>query len=304
MKKTRGPLLLLLAAMVWGLAFVAQSSAADSVGAFTFNAVRCLLASAFLLAVIGVRGLLRRRAGEAGPAAERAGTVRGGAICGALLFLAVNFQQFGIAAYPPEAAASGRSGFLTATYVVMVALAAWFFGKKPRPAVLLAAAGCLAGMYLLCLSGGLSGVYLGDGLVLACAVCFTAYILAVDRFAGLDSLRVSCVQFFVCGALSLAAMLIFEKPSVRGILSAWLPIVYAGVFSGGVGYTLQMVGQKDSEPAVASIIMSLESVFAALAGWAILGERLSGTELAGCGLVFLSVILAQSPEFSRARETK
>lgn len=150
---------------------------------------------------------------------------------------------------------------------------------------------------MLCLSGGFSVIYLGDILVLVSAVFFTAYILVIDHFSKLDSIKMSCIQFFVCGTLSLIATLIVEKPSMDVLLAAWLPILYAGILSSGVGYTLQMIGQKYAEPAVASIVMSLESVFAALAGWIILNERLSSNELIGCGLVFLSVILAQVPEF-------
>ena len=300
MKKYRGPLLLLLAALVWGLAFVAQTSAAGSIGAFTFNAVRSLLAALFLLAVIGVRGRLRPAA-PAG-AGEKKETLRGGVLCGLALFVAVNLQQFGIGTYPAEAAASGRSGFLTATYVVMVALSAPLFGKKLRGPVLLAAAGCLGGMYLLCLGDGFSGVYLGDALELGCAAAFAGYILIVDRYARLDSIKVSCLQFLVCGVLSLAGAVLFETVSAAALLAAWLPICYVGIFSGGVGYTLQMVGQKDTEPAVASIVMSLESVVAALAGWAILGERLSGVELLGCALVFGAVVLAQIPGFVKPKE--
>lgn len=288
--------MLLLAALVWGMAFVAQSTAADSVGSFTFNGVRSVLASVFLLAVIGIR-----QAAVKPPRGELRKVAVGGAMCGLLLFVSVNFQQFGIAAYPEGAAASGRAGFLTATYVVMVALYTLITGKKMRPVVLAATVGCIAGMYMLCMSGGIGGVYLGDILVLGGAVGFAAYIMVVDHYSGLDSLKLSCIQFAVCGALSLIAAFIFEDVQVSAIRAAWLPIVYAGVFSGGVGYTLQMIGQKYAEPAVASIVMSLESVFAALAGWIILSERLSGNEIVGCALVFISVILAQTPDMVKKK---
>jgi drug/metabolite transporter (DMT)-like permease len=219
----------------------------------------------------------------------------GGAICGIILFFAVNFQQFGIAAYPEEAAASGRAGFLTATYVIMVALCTWISGKKLHPNVLIATVVCIIGMSMLCLSDGFYGIYLGDILVLVSAAFFTAYILIIDHFSNLDSINMSCIQFFVCGTLSLIAMFIFEKPNTDALLAAWLPILYTGIFSSGVGYTLQIVGQKYTQPATASIIMSLESVFAALAGWFILKECLNESELIGCALVFFAVILAQIP---------
>lgn len=297
MKKTRGTFLLFLAALIWGMAFVAQSSAADSIGAFTFNATRSLLAAVFLSAVIGIRTLISKSSEKPEKKEAPGSPLLGGTLCGSLLFLAVNLQQFGITAYPGNTAASGRAGFLTATYVIMVALFSCFTGKKLRPVVLLATVGCVVGMYMLCLSGGLSGIYLGDALVLFGAVGFAGYILTVDHFSKLDSLKISCIQFFVCGTLSLIAMFIFERPNVHMMLAACLPILYAGIFSSGVGYTLQMIGQKYAEPAVASIVMSLESVFAALAGWVILNERLNSNELIGCGLVFISVILAQIPDF-------
>jgi drug/metabolite transporter (DMT)-like permease len=299
MKKAKGTLLLLLAALIWGMAFVAQSSAADKIGAFTFNASRSMIAALFLLAVILIRKMFGKVSIKTKEEASSNNLVIGGTLCGITLFLAVNFQQFGIAAYPENTAASGRAGFLTATYVVMVALCAWASGKKLHPMTLVATVGCVIGMYMLCLYDGFSGIYLGDILVLVSAVGFTAYILVVDHFSKLDSLRMSCIQFLVCGILSLIATLIFEKPNAHALLAAWLPVFYAGIFSSGLGYTLQVVGQKYAEPAVASIVMSLESVFAALAGWIILNERLSFNELFGCGLVFLSVILAQTPEFRK-----
>lgn len=294
--------MLLLAAMIWGMAFVAQSSAADSVGAFTFNAARSLVAAIFLFALLTGRRI-NQKAPDRRPTAQATKPVLiGGVLCGIILFFAVNLQQFGIAVYPDGVAASGRAGFLTTIYVVMVAFCALFSGKKLHPAVLLAAVVCIVGMYMLCLSGGFSGFYLGDVLVLACAACFTAYILVIDHYAKLDSLKLSCIQFAVCGILSLVAMVIVEKPTMNGLLAAWLPILYTGILSSGVGYTLQMVGQKYAAPAVASIVMSLESVFAALAGWMILNERLSSHELLGCGLVFLAVILAQLTEFLKKPE--
>lgn len=297
MKKTQGTILLFMAAFIWGMAFVAQASAASSIGAFTFNATRSLLASVFLFAVIQVRDHISKTTKKSLEQRNPDNSVLGGILCGIMLFLAVNLQQFGITAYPENAAASGRAGFLTATYVIMIALFAWFTGKKLRPAVLLSTVGCIIGMYMLCLSRGFSNIYAGDILVLLSAVGFTGYILTIDHFSKQDGLKISCIQFFVCGALSFIAMLIFEKPNMHILFKAWLPIFYAGIFSSGVGYTLQIIGQKTVEPAVASIVMSLESVFAALAGWIIVNERLNSTELIGCALVFISVILAQTPDF-------
>ena len=301
MGKMRGTLLLLGAALIWGLAFVAQTSAATSVAPFTFNAARSLLAAAFLFVSIRLKNSWQKPASATAPASSRRLLVQGGLWCGTLTFLAVNLQQFGIASYPPEAAASGRAGFLTATYVIMVALYAKLKGQKLHPAVLSAALLCLVGMYLLCLSGGFSGLYLGDLLELACALLFTVYILQINNYSHLDGLSLSCLQFLVCGLLSLLGMLLWETPNWQALSAAWLPICYVGIFSSGVGYTLQIVGQKYAEPAVASIVMSLESVFAALSGWLILGERLSSSELTGCALVFLAVLLAQLPALLASR---
>lgn len=296
MKKIKGTLFLLLAALIWGMAFVAQSSAADTIGAFTFNATRSLLAAVFLITIIAIKENIRKSSEVAQAKNSSGSCIFGGAMCGIMLFLGVNFQQFGIAAYPENVAASGRAGFLTATYVIMVALVAWFTTKKMHPAVLVATVSCIAGMYMLCLSEGLTGIYVGDVLVLTCAICFTGHILTVNHFSKLDGIKLSCIQFLVCGVLSTVGMFIFEKPELSAIRNAWLPIFYAGIFSSGIGYTLQILGQKYSEPSVASIVMSLESVFAALAGWVLLKERLSSNELLGCVLVFLSVILAQIPD--------
>ena len=295
MKKLKGSLLLLAATMVWGLAFVAQSAAADNIGSFTFNAARCVLAAAFLFVIMLIRRGSRLISKKKKPAnaGENKKLLLGGALCGAALFAGMNLQQFGIAAYPPEAAASGRAGFLTATYVIMIPIVQRITGKKLSLPVILSVIGCIAGMYLLCMNGGFGGIYLGDILELGCAAGFTCYILVVDHFSGLDGIAVSCIQFVVCGIMCAICMLIFEKPDFNALTDAWLPIAYAGIISSGTGYTLQIIGQKYAEPAVASIIMSLESVFAAAAGWLILGEALSPRELAGCALVFAAVLCSQ-----------
>lgn len=302
-RNTKGTLILVLAALIWGVAFVAQTSAGDSVGAFTFNAARSFVGVIFLVAVIAVRGGKgKQNRKNTGTSRSEKRNIIGGLACGGALFCAANFQQFGINIYPDGVAVAGRAGFLTATYVVMVALCDRLFGKKLHPLVLVSAAGCVAGMYMLCLSGGLSGIYLGDAMILCCAVCFTGHIMIIDRFADADGIKMSCVQFAVCGVLSLACALIFERPHIGELLDAWIPILYTGVMSSGVAYTLQIVGQKYAEPAVASIAMSLESVFSAIAGWVILNERLSARELTGCALVFAAVILAQVPSFLKKKK--
>lgn len=297
MKHLKGSLLLLLAAFFWGTSFAAQASVADTISPFAFNGARSLIGSLFLFLLFLALG--RRhgglRASLARPEVKLGARI--GALMGLVLFAAANLQQYGIAAYPAEAAASGRSGFLTATYVVMVALSAPLLGKKLHPLVALSALLCLGGMYLLCTKGGDGGLYLADLLLLGCALCFTVQILLADRYSAADSVVMSCVQFLICGLLSLGAALLFERPAASDFINAWPEILYLGIFSSGVAFTLQFVAQKYTEPAVASIMMSFESVFAALAGWVLLGERLSGRELLGCALVFCAVLLSELPGF-------
>ena len=295
--KARGPLLLLCTAALWGLAFVAQTSAAEHVAPFTFNATRNAIGTLFLTGVIAWRA---RTGQDDAPDSETSGYSRrtlliGGFACGLLLFGASWLQQAGITAYPPEAAASSRSAFVTATYMVMVALAGVFAGKKPHPIVLGAVALALAGMYLLCVPNGLGSVYLGDWLVFASALGWALHILAIDRYTQVDGVRLSRIQLIVSGALSLLCALAFEHPDPAAIVAAAVPILYAGIASDGIAYTLQIVAQQTTDPTVTSIILSLESVFAALGGWLILSERLSPTELLGCAMVFAAALLAQLP---------
>lgn len=306
MKRLKGSLMLLLAAFFWGTTFAAQSSATDNIQTFTFNAARSFVGAAFLGIVILVQENRRAKRPENNTGNRtnlpmRKGVVWAGGICGMVLFAAMSFQQSGISAYPDGVAASGRSGFLTATYVVMVAICARFQGKKLHGIVYAAVAVCLGGMYLLCMSGGIDSIYFGDVLGLACAVFFTAHIMVVDHFSYCESIKLSCMQFFTCGIISTGAMFLFEQPSLDMIVKAAFPILYAGILSSGIAYTLQMEGQKYAEPAVAAVIMSLESVFAVLGGWIVLQEKLSVRELWGCGLVFIAVIMAQTPEMFRSR---
>lgn len=320
-KSWKGSLMLLLAAFFWGTTFVAQSSAADNIPTFTFNAARSFVGAAFLGILILIREGKRRQKSVSGvrnrdsadsemgntmdsagvDQIPKKGAVFGGSICGIVLFAAMSFQQGGITAYPEGAAASGRSGFLTATYVVMVAVCACFLGKKLQKSVYAAVLVCIVGMYLLCMAGGVGEIYFGDVLGLICAVFFTAHIMVVDHFSYCESIRLSCMQFLVSGSLSAAAMFLFEQPDPYMLAAAALPVLYAGILSSGIAFTLQMEGQKYAEPSVAAVIMSLESVFAVLGGWVVLKERLSVRELVGCALVFTAVILAQLPRKEQAQ---
>lgn len=308
MDQTRGTLLLLGAALVWGFAFAFQAQSSGHIGSLSFIAGKSFLAAAAMTVVLMVRGRLSRHADAAHQAAgdltdhSTKAALIGGIACGVALVFADNLQQAGIVAYPEGAAASGRSGFLTATYVVMTALVMPFLGKKLHPLVLVAAFVCVLGMYLLCLAGGLSGVYFGDLLCLLCAVFYTVHLFVVDRFSRLDPVKLTLFQFLTSGIISAVAAVILEHPTPDQYLNMAVPLLYVGVISGGVGYTLQTMGQRHANPAVAAIVMSLESVFAALGGWLLLGEVLSTRELAGCALMFAAVIMAQVPPLLQARK--
>lgn len=295
MQNLKGTLILLLTALIWGTAFVAQTSAADSISPFSFLFCRSILASIFLFLLV-----LFQNRNKKGEKIWNKSVIIAGIFCGIPLAIASVLQQIGIGMYPQDSAPSGRAGFLTATYVIIIALYSIFKNKKIRIVILTATVVCMVGMYLLCLSGGIAEIYTGDVLVFLCAIGFAIYILVVDKFGTVDTTKVSCIQFTFVTVFSLVGMLIFEDASLSDIRNAALPICYAGIFSSGIAYTLQMVGQKYAEPTVATIVMSLESVFAALSGWLILNEQLKGRELIGCVLVFIAVILAQLPDFKKA----
>ena len=284
-KRLGSSLLLLLTAVIWGSAFVAQRSGMDSVGPFTFLAARSVLTVAALspLALPRLRKLDRR-------ALPR--TLLGGFICGAALFLGSGLQQWGLVT-----TTAGKAGFLTALYIVFVPLGKRLFGQRIGLRVWLSVALAAGGLYCLCAAGESAGFRPGDLLLLSCAVMFAVHILTVDRLGpALDSILLSYFQFLTCAVLAWALAFCLETPAWSGLKRAWLPIAYAGLLSGAVGYTLQIVAQKHADPTVASLLMSLESVFSALAGWILLREALSAWELLGCALVFAAVILSQLPQ--------
>ena len=285
-------LALLVCAAIWGSAFVAQSVGAEYVGAFTFLAVRNWIAVAFLVPVILVRDTILKKKGRPSlrPAnrTQRRFLLMGGAACGFFLCAASAFQQVGIL-YTTTA----KAGFITALYVVCVPIFAIFFGKRVKSRIWLCVALAVAGLYLLCIRGELI-LSFGDGLVLVCALLFTCQIMTVDHFAPhVDTVRLSQTQFLVTALLSTICMFLFEKPEMEPLIMALPSIAYAGVMSSGVAYTLQIIGQQNLNPAIASITMSLESVFAALAGWIILGQAMTTRELSGCVLMFAAILLAQ-----------
>lgn len=309
MKKTswKSPLLLFLTAVIWGVAFVAQSVGMEYVGPFTFNFVRCIIGGFVLIPCIFLLDRLKEKdahgtdgkhgpvqAGGQNAAPQAAGSRRelvvGGICCGAALFVASNLQQFGI-----QYTTVGKAGFITALYIVIVPVIGIFLKKTTGIKIWFSVVLAVAGLYLLCITDGFS-IGFGDALVLLCAAAFSIHILIIDYFSPkVDGVQMSCIQFFVCGVLSGIGMLLFEKLDFGAILHAWMPILYAGVMSCGVAYTLQIVGQKDMDPTVASLILSLESVVSVLAGWLLLGQSLSVRELSGCVLMFAAIILAQIP---------
>jgi len=290
--RVRQNVLPLLTAMIWGTAFVAQSVGADYMGPFTFNAARAAVAFIFLLCLCGLRAAYRRRRGEAAPSAgSRRDLIAGGLACGTALAVASCFQQKGM-----ETTSSGKAGFITALYIVLVPLAGLALRRKPPKAVWLGVVLAVAGLYCLCVTEEFS-VTGGDFYVLVCAFCFAAQIMTVDHFTNkVDGVALSCVQFLVMTILCSLGMLTEELPPLA-LLPQWLgPVLYVGVFSSGVAYTLQILAQKDSDPAVVSLLMSTESVFAAIAGALILGDRMTGREYLGCALMLAAVILSQLPE--------
>ncbi|XME04155.1 DMT family transporter [Lachnospiraceae bacterium C1.1] len=290
-RSLKGFVALLVTTLIWGSAFVAQTSASDTVGAFAFNAGRALFATVFLSLFI----FIRSKFSYGYKAPKQQDSVTGGIVCGLSLYIATNLQQFGIGLYPEGVAASGRSGFLTTVYVVIVAVSVLFIKKTLSFLTVISAFICLGGMYLLSLANGIENIYSADIPLLLCAVAFAIYIMMIDHFVQADPIVMSCVQFAIVFVLSAISALVFENNTWDSISGALFPIAYAGIFSSGIAYTLQIVGQKYIEPAAASIIMSLEAVFAAFFGWMILGERLNLRELAGCALVFTAIILSQLP---------
>jgi len=312
-KRMRGNALLLLAAFIWGLSFVAQSEGMKYIGPFAFIGIRSMLAGGSLAVFLGIRAVVFRgkkrgensawntpEASESAKKNEKKNLLIGGACCGIILFAATMLQQIGILHNNEP----GKAGFITALYLILVPLAGIFFRKKIGAKVWIAVALAVCGMYLLCITEGLH-MTTGDLYLLGCAFVFTLHILVIDYFSPkVDGVAMSCIQFLLCGVLGMSGMFLTETVELSHVLEAWLPLVFSGVFSGGVAYTLQIVAQKDTEPAIASLLMSLESVFAVFGEWLILGQLLSAREFGGCALMFAGILLTQLPEKQRTRVSK
>ncbi len=290
-QQIKSSLILLLTATIWGVAFVAQSVGMEYIGPFTFNAIRCVLGGLVLIPVILVLKKKKETGAENQEKEDKKTLWAGGIACGVILCIASNLQQFGI-----MEASVGKSGFFTALYIVMIPVIGIFIGKRPGIKLWFCVALAVVGMYLLCMKDGSFTIERADIMLLLCALAFSFHILVVDYFSSkVDGVKMSCIQFFVCGVLSAVGMLFTETPDISNIQAAWLPLLYAGLLSCGVGYTLQIVGQKGINPVIASLIMSLESVISALAGWVILGQVLSPKEILGCVLMFVAIIITQIP---------
>lgn len=286
-KQFSGVFALLGATVIWGSAFIAQSVGMDKIGPFTFQAVRCFLAVVFLFPASALfsKGKPFWKS-WADPVLWRSGI-----ICGLALFAASSLQQIGLV-YTD----AGKAGFLTAMYIVFVPFLGLFVGQRPGRNALLSLIPAIVGLYLLSCTS-VSGINKGDVLLLLCAVAFSVQILLIDRHcAGLDGLKLNCIQALVVAVLSVLCALLTETVDASLIASCWLPLGYAGVLSMGVAYTLQIVGQKRVTPSAAALLMSLESVFAALFGWLLLHETMTKAELLGCVLVFAAVVISQLPE--------
>ena len=279
--------MLLVTAFIWGTAFVAQSAGMDYVEPFTYNAMRTLLGGIVLVPLIF---FLKKSGFGQNNAAPLKTTVLGGICCGILLFAASSFQQSGI-----SMTTAGKAGFITALYIVIVPVLEFIIHKKASKKLWFCVFMAISGFYLLCIKKESFEISRGDMLVLVCAFLFALHIMVVDIFneKNTDGMLMSCIQFFTAGILMLICMFLFEKPDISHISDAKFTIFYGGIMSCSIAYTLQIIGQKYTEPSVATLIMSLESVFAVLSGWIILHEVLSGRELSGCLLVFAAVILAQ-----------
>ncbi len=281
----------LITAFIWGTAFVAQSIAAKQLGPFTFNAVRSLFASISLLLVCIILWARGKKKGEPfRPSARRRDLLIGGAACGIALTVASNLQQSGL-----SETSAGKAGFITALYIVLVPIFGIFLKKKTTVIVWIAVAIATAGLYLLCVKENFT-VSMGDARLLLCAVAFTVHILVVDYFVQrVDGIALSCVQFCVVTVCSAGGMLLFEEPSMGAIVSCIVPILYVGVFSGAIAYTLQILAQKGTNPTVVSILLSMESVISVISGAILLKERLLEREYVGCVLMFGAVLLTQIP---------
>lgn len=288
----KGTVLLFLAAFIWGIAFVAQSVGMDYMGPLSFIGGRFLMGSAVLVPLVVYKRKKNKK--ENIRSADTKVTIIGGISCGLALCFASLMQQFGI-----MHTTVGKAGFITTLYIIIVPIFGVFLKRKVAGKVWISAVIAAAGMYLLCMNEKLT-IGKGDGLVFVCAILFSVHILVIDYFSPkADGVELSCLQFLTAGIIGSVGAILFEEPRFSDFIAGIIPLAYAGIMSSGVAYTLQIIGQKDMDPTVASLILSMESVISMLAGWVLLGQALSGRELLGCLLVFGAVILVQLPDMKK-----
>lgn len=290
-----GNILLLIVAIIWGFGFTFQTIASKNMDGFTLNFLRNIIGAICLIPVILIRSKINKEPIINKNKNDLKDIVLAGGLCGVFLFIGSNFQQYGIGLYPEGAASSGRGGFISALYVILVPIFGLVFKHKVKITNWLSVILAMIGLYFLCFTGGINSVYLGDLVILCCALGFAGQILCIDHFAKkVDVIKMSFVQFLTSSLLSFISMLIFEKPNVNSILEVWYSVLYLGVISSGVAFTLQIVGQKYSEnPIISAVILSLESVFSVIAGVIILNEHLSAFEMVGCAIMFVAILVSQ-----------
>lgn len=295
--KLKGNLILLLTAFIWGVSFIAQSKGVEEIPPITFNGIRSLLGGAVLIPVILFSDRQKRKRNIPICKADKK-TIINGILCGIFLFLASTLQTVGMVHTGP-----GKAGFITALYIVIIPILRFFGGVKTRPLILISVLIAVAGLYFMCIDSEIS-IQSSDIVIFLSAFLFAGHILLIDKISpSADGIKLSCIQFLACGSISLICVLIFENPQLEPILNSGMTIFYSGVVSCGIGYTIQIIGQKYTDPTSASIIMSLESVFSVLAtvilsafGWSLTGGQLEPREIIGCVLMFISTMLVQLPE--------
>ena len=290
-KQLRGSVSLLLASVLWGFAFFAESVGLERIGPFTFQMVRCFLAVLFLIPCAFVLDIGKCSMKESIKKWNNPRLWKAGFICGVALFAASSLQQIGLV-YTD----AGKAGFITAMYIVLVPVLGLFLKRKPPKTTVFSVILAVIGLYLLsCM--GVTEINKGDLSLMCCALCFAVQINCIDHFAsGLDGFRMNCIQSLTVAVLSIRFVCLTETVVVPALLDCWFPLCFAGMLSMGLAYSLQIVGQKDLDASTSALIMSLESVFAAIGGWWLLEERMAPHELLGCGLVFAAVVISQLPE--------
>ena len=294
-------ILLFIGAFIWGSAFIFQKKGMDYIEPLAFNGIRNIMGATALLPFILIADKRKDKEALAKEKEKRKTLFKAGIICGICLAAASTVQQYALVY-----TSTGKVGFITTLYIIFVPLVGIFIGKRFRPVLWLSVLLAIVGFYVLCIKRG-EGFSLqsGDWMALACAFLFAFQILSLDRYTPVVSpLKLACVQFYVCGIICCTLMFIFEKPTISAILAAYVPLIYAGLLSTGVAYTFQALAQKHTNPVIASLLMSLESVFCVLTSWVLLGEVMTRRELLGCLIIFIGIIVAQLPDFKKKKKYK